>query len=243
LRAQVMPEIPEPLPPDRRYVTLSNKERKLYNEMASNLVTYVEHGEIVGWNPLTQVTRLLQLASAHADIVQDADGLMEKVVLEEPSSKLDALEDYLLDIGDKESVVVAAVSRQLIQLAEVRLAHHNIETVSVHGAISTEQRALNIDAFQEGRARVMLLTVGAGGEGITLTRAANICFLQRAWSLVQNMQTEDRVIRFGQDRQVQVTDLVTENTVEESVLERIVEKGDRLEQVVRDRNRLLELLK
>jgi SNF2 family DNA or RNA helicase len=69
-----------------------------------------------------------------------------------------------------------------------------------------------------------------------------IVFLQRSWSLVQNKQTEDRIHRIGQEREVQIIDLVASDTIEEKVLERVIEKGERLEEVVRDKDRLRELL-
>jgi SNF2 family DNA or RNA helicase len=241
-KSEVLKDLPAKLPAEIRFVTLSAKERKSYNEMRDDLVAQLDGGDVVGWNPLTQVTRLLQLASSNAEIQSSESEDDVKISLVEPSSKLDAMMDLLENDLQDEFVVIASVSRQLIELAEKRLEKAKISFGSVHGNVSTIQREKNVQDFQDGKLKTMLLTVGAGGEGITLHRAAVIVFLQRSWSLVQNKQTEDRIHRIGQEREVQIIDLVASDTIEEKVLERVVEKGERLEEVVRDKDRLRELL-
>ena len=46
--------------------------------------------------------------------------------------------------------------------------------------IGHAERAEAVAAFQDGRIRVVLLTLGAGSEGTTLTRADTVCFAQRS---------------------------------------------------------------
>lgn len=237
---------------ERRYVTLGTKERSTYDEMENDLITYLDSGEeLIGWNPLSQMARLIQLASASVEFVPDTGNLspapgelfqFPQVRLIEPSAKLDALVEVLTDLGDK-PVVIAGMSRQLIQLAEKRLANLGISYGSIHGEISEADRAANIEAFQAGQLRCMLMTVAAGGVGITLHKADTIIFVQRSWSLVENLQAEDRIHRIGQEADnVLVIDLITENTIEEEVHSTIFEKQERLEEVVQDRKRLIAML-
>jgi SNF2 family DNA or RNA helicase len=236
-KAEVLPQLPTVVN-ERRYVTLTAKERKAYEEMAENLVTELENGdELVGWNPLTKLTRLLQLASASVT----TEG--EDFILCEPSSKLDELMVTLEELGPNRQVVIAARSRQLIELAEARLQKAGISYGSIHGKIDTEARARYVDEFQAGRLRCMLLTVAAGGEGITLTAADTLIFLQRPYSMVENKQTLARIDRIGQEAErVTIIDLVTEDTAEEEVFEALATKSERLEEVVKDKDRLKLIL-
>lgn len=236
-RTECLPNYHEPLPAEVRYVALRPAERKVYNQMRDQLVAELEGGNIVGWNPLSATTRLVQFASASGKVEPDGS-----LLLAEPSSKLDALMDTLDDLGD-DAVVIAASSRQLIQLAEARLDKADISYVSIRGGVSEEDRATNIKKFQAGEVRCALLTVGAGGEGIELSRANTIIFIQRDWSLVKNEQALARVINpFDDDLPIQPIYLVTEDTIEERVILRVEEKGERLEEVVRDKERLKGLL-
>lgn len=231
----------EALPPERRDVYLSTKERAAYDQMCDELVAELDSGTIVGWNPLTQLTRLRQLASSNAEVTVDEAGLTT-VTLCEPSSKLDEFEELLKEDLAGQPVVVAASSRQLIQLLEARLEKKETPYVSIHGEVTPEQRDFNQQRFQNGEVNICLLTMAAGGVGINLQRSSIIVFLQRDWSLILNKQTRDRVDRYGQTEPIREIDLVTADSIEEIVIDRIITKGERLEEVVRDRARLRELI-
>jgi SNF2 family DNA or RNA helicase len=69
--------------------------------------------------------------------------------------------------------------------------------------------------------------------------------LQRPWSLVDHRQALDRVHRIGSEihDSIIVTDYVTEGTIEERVIQVLETKADNFEQIVRDKDKLLTLLK
>ena len=69
--------------------------------------------------------------------------------------------------------------------------------------------------------------------------------LQRPWSLVDHKQALDRVHRIGSEihDSIIVTDYVTEGTIEERVIQVLETKADNFEQIVRDKDKLLSLLK
>ncbi len=81
--------------------------------------------------------------------------------------------------------------------------------------------------------------------GITLTAARRLVMLQRPWSLVDYKQAMDRVHRIGSEvhDSISIIDYVTENTVEERVIEVLDTKADNFDEVVRDRAKLLAMLK
>ena len=111
----------------------------------------------------------------------------------------------------------------------------------ITGDVSEAQRQVNIDDFQNGLAQVMLMTIKAGGAGITLTRAGVIVFLQRSWSMIDNIQCEGRVHRIGSEihDKIVVIDMIAAGTVEEMQIPKLHEKAIRLQEIVRDREVLL----
>jgi SNF2 family DNA or RNA helicase len=205
--------------------------------MREHMIANID-GLLVAPNPLAQLMRLNQLASASASI--DDEG---KVTLEAPSPKVDDMVDLLEELGD-EPLVVAAVSRQLIELAAERLERLNIPHGLVTGAQSGYERGQAIERFQNGRHRVILLTLGAGAEGLTLTRASRMLFMQESYSSIQNQQAEDRIYRIGSERHdsIQIIKQITPGTVEEIKQDILATKAMRMEEVVRDRTTLLRLL-
>jgi SNF2 family DNA or RNA helicase len=148
------------------------------------------------------------------------------------------------DFGD-DSVAVAAVSRQLIELLSARLTKEGISHGLITGAQNEDQRQKAIDDFQSGKTKWILFTVQAGGVGVTLTAARRLVMLQRPWSLVDHKQALDRIHRIGSEihDSVIIMDYVTEGTIEERVLQVLETKADNFEQIVKDKDKLLELLK
>jgi SNF2 family DNA or RNA helicase len=245
LKQRVLPWLPEVIT-DRRDVEMGAKQAKAYKQMREHMIAEIEGGEaVVAPNPLTQTLRLLQFASSYSEISVDDSGA-EKILLSDPSCKVDALMDDIKsgDFGD-DSVAVCAVSRQLIELLSARLTKEDIPHGLITGAQDGDQRQQAIDDFQSGKTKWILFTAQAGGVGVTLTTARRLVMLQRPWSLVDYKQALDRVHRIGSEihDSVIITDYVTEGTIEERVIQALDTKADNFEQIVRDKAKLLEMLK
>ena len=246
LKSVVLPWLPEVIN-DRRDVEMSAKQKKAYEQMRDTMIAELESGDAVtAPSILTQTTRLVQFANAYATMdVNETTGEM-KAILSEPSCKVDALMDDISngDFGD-DSVAVCAVSRQLIELLSAAMTKAKIEHGLITGAQSEDERQKAIDDFQSGRIKWILFTAQAGGVGVTLTAARRLIMLQRPWSLVDHKQAIDRVHRIGAEihDSVIITDYVTEGTIEERVLQVLETKADNFEQIVRDRDQLLKVLK
>lgn len=88
--------------------------------------------------------------------------------------------------------------------------------------------------FQDGQLDVLLGTLGAGAEGLTLTRANRIVLAQQSWSHGTNAQAIDRVHRIGQTRGVHPIVLVSAGTIDQAVALVDLNKEARLQDLVRD---------
>ena len=78
----------------------------------------------------------------------------------------------------------------------------------------------------------MMISLRAGGTGLTLTRASHVIHLDRWWNPAVEDQATDRAHRIGQSRSVFVHRLVSAGTVEERIDEMISRKRDLAERVV-----------
>jgi SNF2 family DNA or RNA helicase len=246
LKAKVLSWLPEMMF-ERRDVEMSTKQKKAYEQMRDMMIAELEGGEaLTAPSVLTQTIRLLQFASSYAEIAANEETGEIKAVLADPSCKVDALMDDIKsgDFGN-DSVAVCAVSRQLIYLLSAALTKEKIEHGLITGAQNEDERQQAVDDFQAGKIKWILFTAQAGGVGITLTAARRLIMLQRPWSLVDHRQALDRVHRIGSEihDSIIVTDYVTEGTIEERVIQVLETKADNFEQIVRDKDKLLTLLK
>ena len=228
----------------RRDVIMGTKQAKAYKQMKEQMIAELDGGDVIKTtSPLTKMTRLLQFASALGDVyytdeVDEQSGRTYQkahLTLSDPSAKLDAFMDDIKDYEGK-SVVVFANSSQLINMLSARLEKAGITHGMITGEQSAEERQVHMDAFQEGRIPFILCTISAGGTGITLTKGSVGVFLQRSWSMIDNLQAEARVHRIGSEQHdsILIVDYVTIGTVEELVFEAVEKKTNQLETILRD---------
>jgi SNF2 family DNA or RNA helicase len=235
-KATVNPWLPEKVY-ERLDVEMSPKQRKAYDAFRNDSLAALDGGVALATDPLSILTRLTQLASSNVEVTEAG------VRLCAPSPKVDALVELLQDMPKDEALVVFAQSRQLLVLAHERLEKEGITHGMVWGEQGDWERQGFIDAFQAGDIRVILCTLRAGSESITLTKASTVCFLQRSWSMVTNRQAEDRVHRIGQEAQsVTIIDMVAPGTVDEHILRAIESKSEMMEEIVRDKESVRRML-
>ncbi len=97
---------------------------------------------------------------------------------------------------------------------------------------STPDRQKVIDAFRAGEADVFLISLKAGGFGLTLTEADYVFLLDPWWNPQAEEQAVDRTHRIGQDKPVMVYRLVSADTIEEKVMALKEKKAELFARVV-----------
>ncbi|HEX5781442.1 MAG TPA: helicase-related protein, partial [Solirubrobacteraceae bacterium] len=157
--------------------------------------------------------------------------------------KVDGLLELLEELPPREQVVAFAVSRRLIELTQARLSEKNVASVVISGAVPEVQRYHAVDQFRAGLARVCLVVIQAGGEGLDGLQCAQVgVFMQRHYSRLMNRQAEGRLVRDGQEGQAVLIDLRSEGTIEDDKEALLALKEDRFEELVRDRAALRDLI-
>ena len=154
----------------------------------------------------TGLLRLRQLAN-HPGLITDSYA--------GASTKLDSICEQLTELaseGHKALVFSSFVG--LLDELEKRLT--KLEVLRLDG--STNNRQDLVDEFQEGNTDVFLISLKAGGVGLTLTAADYVFILDPWWNPQAEMQAIDRAHRIGQDKPVFVYKLITKHTVEEKIL-------------------------
>ena len=223
------------LPIQYRFVEMDGKQRSVYKQIEKDSIANVDDRFLVAAGPLVLNTRLQQLAQATP--VLDAEGGVESFQL--PSCKYDVLCDVLDEMGG-EPLVVFSESRKLIDLCARELTtgrsprFTEAQVGLIHGGISSEERHRWITEFQAGNLPVILCTYGAGSEGVTLTRAHTMLMLNRSYRYVSNNQAEGRLLRHGQESNVQIIEAITLDSEELRVHDAYSTKDDRLQQLVLD---------
>lgn len=218
-------------------VPMSVNQKKLYKQMLEDYVAFFERDgkEHVASATLaiTKGLRLMQLASGFVKTVEDN----ELPVEEGWNAKQDALHELLEELTPAHKVIVWAVWKNNYEQIREVLRKLGVEWVEVHGEIAGKDKYAAVDRFNtDPTCRVLLGHPGSGGIGINLVSASYSIFYSRNFSLEQDIQAEARNYRGGSERHEKVTriDLVTQDSIEEKIVEKLASKSEIGEKILRE---------
>ena len=148
-----------------------------------------------------------------------------------PSAKVDALVEQLGELAEEgHRALVFSQFTGFLGIVRARLEDEGIAYEYLDG--STRNRAERIASFREGSAPVFLISLKAGGFGLTLTEADYVFVLDPWWNPAAEAQAIDRTHRIGQTRPVNVYRMVSRDTIEEKVVALQERKRDLFARVV-----------
>jgi SWI/SNF-related matrix-associated actin-dependent regulator of chromatin subfamily A member 5 len=155
---------------------------------------------------------------------------------------LDRLLKRLKNQGSR--VLIFSQMSRLLDILEDYSVMRGYQYCRIDGSTAHEDRIAAIDDYnKEGSEKFLfLLTTRAGGLGINLTSADIVILFDSDWNPQADLQAMDRAHRIGQTKQVVVFRFVTENAIEEKVLERAAQKL-RLDQLVIQQGRAQQPVK
>lgn len=198
------------------YVKMNKTQKSEYESILSEY-KYRPKTEKIG-----VLTKLMITAS------DQATGVSQKL-----SEAIDTLNEK---IEKKEKSIIFSRFNNILEKLSSVLNTKSIDHVIVHGKFNKEERELSIKRFQSDEGcHALLINLSIGSEGLTLTEANNVIFLNEAWNPSMNRQAEDRVNRIGQHRNVDIHIFRTKNSIDMH-LEQILLKKCKLE------NEYIELL-
>lgn len=254
-KEDVLDDLPEKTYTDV-WVDLHPKQRKAYDAMKEDMIAWVETQKeqrvpVTAAVVVAQLCRLQQFALGYIQaepavkrVRNKETGELEEVqytkyTVGDPSSKLDAAMEIILDNPGEQFVVFSQFKSPLLMLGR-RLEKAKIPHGLYTGDVKKADRDKLVDDFQAGEVRVFMGTIAAGGEGITLTAARTEIFLDRDWKPARNKQAEDRCYRIGQKNVVQIIDIMARDTVDLGRRQRINMKWSWIQEILGDAKKVQE---
>lgn len=104
--------------------------------------------------------------------------------------------------------------------------------VSVTGRDSMMMKQAAVDAFQSGKAQLIICSIKAAGVGLTLTASSNVAFIELPWTYCDCCQCEDRAHRIGQKDNVTCYYLLGQHTIDKTLYSIIHEKKSIANQIM-----------
>jgi non-specific serine/threonine protein kinase len=204
---------------------LTAEQASLYQAIVTDMMAKIEQSEGIERRGLVlaTMTKLKQACNHPAHLLRDGSRLAGR------SGKLARLEEILEEVlaGDEKALLFTQYAEFGGMLRAHLAARFGREVAFLHGGVAKADRDTMVARFQSGEPSappIFVLSLKAGGTGLTLTAANHVVHVDRWWNPAVEDQATDRAFRIGQLRNVQVRKFVCAGTVEEKISTMIQEK-------------------
>ena len=200
----------------KAYCSLSRKQAALYGQTVSDLAEALEGAEGIQRKGVVLATlmRLKQICNHPSQWLKDHSWS------EADSGKFARLREI--------AEVVAAKQEKMLLFTQFRETTAPLEAflgkvfdrpgLVLHGGTAVKSRNAMVRTFQKDETvPFFILSLKAGGSGLTLTAASHVVHFDRWWNPAVENQATDRAFRIGQKKKVLVHKFVCRGTVEEKI--------------------------
>lgn len=227
------------------YVGMSSMQKKWYKQILEKDIDAVNgnNGQKESKTRLLNIVMQLRKCCNHPYLFDGAEPGPPYTTDEHliyNSAKLKVLDKLLKKFKEQGSrVLIFSQMSRVLDIMEDYCYFREYEYCRIDGSTAHEDRISAIDEYNapDSKKFIFLLTTRAGGLGINLTSADIVVLFDSDWNPQADLQAMDRAHRIGQKKQVQVFRLVTDNSVEEKILERATQKL-KLDQLVIQQGRV-----
>lgn len=197
MKSQVLNELPKS---SKKTIMLEMTEEQdqLYHQTLKLM------GSAKGKDRISFITRLVQVAAG--DTIID-------------SCKYNrAIEIIQNCIENNEKVIVFSGYNNVLKTFQKKLNSYKIKNLIYTGELDAQARDNNLQKFKtEKDSYVLNINANVGSEGLTLTEANNVIFLNEWWNPSSNRQAEDRINRIGQKNHTFFHILRSFKTIDENI--------------------------
>lgn len=194
------------------YSVMSEPERKLYEKYLHEAQEEITSEDYQISHVLSLLTRLRELACEPRLFLDD---------VKTKNSKLDMLLDIVHEkIDDGHKMLIFSQFTSMFGFIEERLKEDNVKFLELTGKTPAKDRIDLVNEFNGNEdIKVFLISLKAGGTGLTLTSADTVIHYDPWWNLAAMNQATDRTYRIGQEKQVNVIKLINKDTIEDRIVE------------------------
>ena len=212
-----------------RHVELTKEQLVAYKEMYDREVAFFGDESMTVEIALTKMLRLHQILCG-CFTTDDGE------VLSIPNNRVDELLECINETSGK--IIIWANYVQNIRDIESRLKseYGDDSVVTYYGGTTNDERSEAIRLFQDPDSPVRFFVSNpvVGGRGITLTEAHTVIYYSNNFSLETRQQSEDRAHRIGQKNNVTYIDLVVPKSMDEKVINALLNKRNIANEILKD---------
>ncbi|NXC07479.1 SMCA1 protein, partial [Orthonyx spaldingii] len=229
LLRRIKGEVEKSLPPKKEvkiYLGLSKMQREWYTRILMKDIDILNSAGKMDKMRLLNILMQLRKCCNHPYLFDGAEPgppYTTDTHLITNSGKMLVLDKLLAKLREQGSrVLLFSQMTRLLDILEDYCMWRGYEYCRLDGQTPHEEREEAIDTFNAPNSSkfIFMLSTRAGGLGINLATADVVILYDSDWNPQVDLQAMDRAHRIGQKKPVRVFRLITDNTVEERIVER-----------------------
>lgn len=195
-------------------VELGDAQRKNYDALKR---------DVQNLSPDQRISLVTKLAVAACETINGENAKIKK-----------AVEIILTAQENSEKVLVFSNYNAVLHQAKHTFQQEGIGSIIFTGELDQQERQRALNAFKTNdQLSAILMNAKVGAEGLTLTEANHVIFLNEWWNPSSNRQAEDRVNRIGQSQDIVVYVIRALQTIDIEIA-KVIDGKENLEQTFMD---------
>ncbi|WOL10504.1 SWI/SNF-related matrix-associated actin-dependent regulator of chromatin [Canna indica] len=169
--------------------------------------------------------------------------IINKIYNDSAEAKIPAVLDYLGTVIEADcKFLIFAHHQPMIDAIHQFLLKKKVGCIRIDGGTSSSLRQGFVTEFQEKDSiKAAVLSIRAGGVGLTLTAASTVIFAELSWTPGDIIQAEDRAHRIGQVSSVNIYYLLSNDTVDDIIWDVVQHKLETLGQMLDGQENTLQV--
>jgi len=163
----------------------------------------------------------------YSDVTKDfAQGILDDYATLNKDSKIEKLVELVEEIrnrSDDEKILIYTRHPTTLKYIVEKLEPFNLNIIEFMGGLSREEKTVKINEFKSGKADIMIST-DCGAEGLNFQFCRNLINYDLPWNPMSVEQRIGRLDRIGQERDMFIYSFATKGTMEEHVVDLIINK-------------------
>lgn len=225
-------------------VDLTPKEKMIYDNTVRLLKENYFHvtgrqinGRLIVFSLLPKVTsssksaieslkKIVENEAYHEKTRLFAQGILDDYKELEKDSKIEKLVDLIKEIrsrSDDEKILIYTRHPTTLKYIVEKLKPFNLNIIEFQGGLDREEKTRRIDSFKRGEGDILIST-DTGAEGLNFQFCRNLINYDLPWNPMSVEQRIGRLDRIGQKRDMYIYSFATKGTMEEHVVDLIINK-------------------
>ena len=199
------------------FVPMTKEQMDIHEEFKMSVANLVYKWRKLHFLPEKDRQRLLQFLSMMRMVCDSTYILDQKSRYDTKVTETMSILQQVFDNGD-EKVVIFSQWERMTRLIAYELDKLGVRYEYLHGGVPSKARRDLINNFTDNPDSRVFLSTDAGSTGLNLQAGSIMINLDLPWNPAVLEQRIARIYRLGQERNVQVINLVSRGTIEESML-------------------------